>query len=152
MNVHDILIFDIFLISLCIGSFLNVVIYRTPIYKSDFTLNTPSSHCPICKHPLSWFENIPVIAWILLRGKCRHCKTKISIKYPLIELATGISIASPVLLFDISTLSILTGFLVAMLIPVIWWILKKNKFNNAMKYWLFLPLLTILSMVINLCN
>ncbi|MFA9477185.1 A24 family peptidase [Phycisphaerales bacterium AB-hyl4] len=66
----------------CVGSFLNVVIYRLPAGQS---LVTPGSQCPKCGHKLAWFDNVPVFAWLWLRGKCRYCKTPISIQYPIIE-------------------------------------------------------------------
>jgi len=66
----------------CIGSFLNVVIYRVPLGRS---LVTPPSSCPVCGHRLAWFENVPVLGWLWLCGKCRHCKAPISVQYPLIE-------------------------------------------------------------------
>jgi leader peptidase (prepilin peptidase)/N-methyltransferase len=99
---------------LVIGSFLNVVIYRLPIMmetewtqqclelleleesRSDvsdlprFNLAIPNSHCPKCKHEISALENIPVFSWLLQAGKCRHCKTSISPRYPIIETITGI--------------------------------------------------------------
>ncbi|WP_180055490.1 MULTISPECIES: A24 family peptidase [unclassified Acinetobacter] len=95
--------------SLCIGSFLNVVIYRTPkmmeqewrtdcqlflhpdqpiIDETKITLSTPASTCPKCKTPIRWYQNIPVISWIVLRGKCGSCQNPISSRYPLIELLT----------------------------------------------------------------
>jgi len=97
------------IISLCIGSFLNVVIYRTPkmmeqewhqecqmllhpeqplIDESKLTLSKPASTCPQCKTPIRWYQNIPVISWLLLRGKCGSCQNPISMRYPLIELLT----------------------------------------------------------------
>ncbi len=80
-------IFFIFLFGLAIGSFLNVVIYRVPLGKS---LITPPSSCPKCNTKLKPIHNIPVISWILLKGRCASCGEKISIRYPLIELLTGI--------------------------------------------------------------
>lgn len=76
-----------FIFGLIIGSFLNCLLYR--LEKSeDFIAG--SSYCPKCKHPLSWKDLIPVVSWIFLKGKCRYCKQKISIEYPLIEFVTGI--------------------------------------------------------------
>ena len=72
------------LLGLCVGSFLNVVIYRLPRRMS---LAYPASHCPNCDHKLSWYENIPLFSFIFLRGKCKNCKSKISIKYPLVEFS-----------------------------------------------------------------
>jgi leader peptidase (prepilin peptidase)/N-methyltransferase len=73
-------------LGLCIGSFLNVVAYRLPRGES---VVTPGSRCPGCDRPLKAYENIPVLSWLALRGRCRTCKTSISLRYPLIELATG---------------------------------------------------------------
>jgi len=72
---------------LLVGSFLNVVIYRVP---RELSVVHPRSSCPKCKHQIKWYENIPVISYIVLAGKCSGCKTKISIKYPIIELIFGI--------------------------------------------------------------
>ena len=111
----------IFLFSMLVGSFLNVVIYRLPImlkreWKSDclgfladefedkelqkkysrtegrppFNLSVPRSRCPSCGHQISVLENIPVISWLFLRGKCSQCGAAISIRYPLIELTTAL--------------------------------------------------------------
>ena len=100
------------LLSLCIGSFLNVVIYRTPkmmeqewrqdcqmflhpdqaiIDESKLTLSKPASTCPKCRTEIRWYQNIPVISWLVLRGKCGSCQTPISIRYPLIELLTALA-------------------------------------------------------------
>ncbi|MEO5842848.1 MAG: prepilin peptidase [Acidimicrobiales bacterium] len=74
------------LIGLLVGSFLNVVIYRVPRGES---IVSPGSRCTNCGHELTWFENVPVIAWIALRARCRSCKSAISVRYPLVEIATG---------------------------------------------------------------
>jgi leader peptidase (prepilin peptidase)/N-methyltransferase len=71
---------------LAIGSFLNVVIWRVPRNES---IVSPPSHCPTCNTELAPYDNIPVISWLVLKGRCRHCKTKISARYPLVELLTG---------------------------------------------------------------
>ncbi len=104
----------IFILSLMIGSFLNVVIYRFPKMleqgwyqecrefladeikpsskKEDapLTLSKPDSTCPHCQHSIRFYENIPVISWLFLKGKCSQCKNKISARYPLIELSTAL--------------------------------------------------------------
>jgi leader peptidase (prepilin peptidase)/N-methyltransferase len=69
-----------------VGSFLNVVVYRLPAGKS---LVWPGSHCPICKHPIRWYDNVPVLAWFILRGRCRDCGARISARYPAIEALTA---------------------------------------------------------------
>jgi len=76
-----------FFFGLLIGSFLNVCIYRIPRHKS---IVHPNSFCPNCQTPIKPYDNIPVLSYIILRGKCRVCKKTISWKYPLIELITGI--------------------------------------------------------------
>lgn len=70
-----------------IGSFLNVVILRLP--EEDTSIAFPASHCPKCLNSLSWYENIPILSYIVLRGKCSHCHTAISIQYPVVELLTA---------------------------------------------------------------
>ncbi|MFM2313787.1 MAG: type 4 prepilin peptidase [Cyanobacteriota bacterium] len=76
-----------FTLGACIGSFLNVVIYRLP---AGLSLIHPPSRCPQCMHPLGVTENVPVFGWLWLRGCCRWCKTKISSRYPIIEAVTGL--------------------------------------------------------------
>jgi len=101
----------VFILGLIIGSFLNVVIYRLPIMMQNqwrdecyefleqenptptdgkFNLVEPNSTCPKCQHKIKPWENIPIISYLFLGGKCSNCKTKISIRYPLVELATGL--------------------------------------------------------------
>jgi leader peptidase (prepilin peptidase) / N-methyltransferase len=75
------------LLGLAFGSFLNVCLSRWPEGES---VVHPRSHCRNCARTLSWWENVPLISWIALRGRCRKCKTKISCRYPLVELAVGI--------------------------------------------------------------
>jgi leader peptidase (prepilin peptidase)/N-methyltransferase len=72
---------------LAIGSFLNVVIHRLPLGES---VVSPRSRCPKCGHQISGIENVPLLSWVALRGKCRSCHAPISVRYPLIELATGL--------------------------------------------------------------
>ena len=81
------------------GSFLNVVIYRMPREKS---LVMPGSKCPGCDRPIAFYDNIPVISWLILGAKCRKCKEKISIRYPIVELITGILFFLTYQNFDIS--------------------------------------------------
>ncbi len=78
------------LVGLCFGSFLNVIVYRLPEKKS---IVSPPSECPSCETRLGIVELIPLIGYLILLGRCRHCKTKISIRYPLVELTVGIIFA-----------------------------------------------------------
>jgi len=75
------------LLGLLVGSFLNVVIGRLPY---DQSVVHPPSQCPVCKKRIKPYDNIPVVSYILLKGKCRQCKSKISIEYPIVELFTGV--------------------------------------------------------------
>lgn len=126
-----------FLLSLLVGSFLNVVIYRVPQMmknaweaeineyqgnvpekKAPFNLVTPASTCPACGHKIKPWENIPVLSWLFLRGKCSSCSTSISARYPIIELLTALlsALAAWHLGFSAYTLAFIAGtwLLVAM--------------------------------------
>src|SRR5208283_4590094 len=78
---------SIFLFGLIFGSFLNVCIYRLPL---GLSVVAPRSACTACKRPIAFYDNLPVLSWVLLGGRCRHCKTRISPRYLLIELLTGV--------------------------------------------------------------
>lgn len=75
------------MLGLCVGSFLNVVIYRLPCKMS---LSTPASHCTACNYELRWYDNIPVLSYLMLGGKCRKCKTHISFRYAAVEIANAV--------------------------------------------------------------
>ncbi|MEN9888116.1 MAG: Type 4 prepilin-like protein leader peptide-processing enzyme [Pseudomonadota bacterium] len=93
------------LLGLCLGSFLNVLIHRLPRMieqawapatddtppstAAPLNLALPGSHCPVCQHPLAWHDNLPLLSFVHLRGRCRHCHHRISWQYPLVELATA---------------------------------------------------------------
>lgn len=76
----------IFIFGAVIGSFLNVCIYRIP---RSLSIIMPSSMCPACNKKIRFYDNIPIISYVLLRGRCRHCKSRISIRYPLVEALNG---------------------------------------------------------------
>ena len=78
------------MLGLLIGSFLNVVVYRVP---AGLSLVSPGSACPACAHPVRPRDNVPVVSWLLLRGRCRDCDVPISARYPMVELATGLLFA-----------------------------------------------------------
>lgn len=113
----------VFIVSLCIGSFLNVVIYRLPVmmkrqWRTEcetylaqnpnqdyppkdqaFNLYKPNSTCPKCQHKIRAWENIPVISYLFLRGKCSQCKSPISLRYPLVEFTTALLSLLPLLIW-----------------------------------------------------
>ena len=74
------------LFGLLIGSFLNVCIYRWPL---DLSVVRPRSYCPKCEAPIAWYDNVPLASYAILGGKCRHCRARISPRYPVVELLTG---------------------------------------------------------------
>jgi leader peptidase (prepilin peptidase)/N-methyltransferase len=85
--VDPVLASAIFLFGLAFGSFLNVCIYRLP---RGLSVVTPRSACPKCNHPIAFYDNLPVVSWLVLGGRCRQCKTKISPRYWMIELLTAL--------------------------------------------------------------
>jgi leader peptidase (prepilin peptidase)/N-methyltransferase len=85
------LILVVGLFGACLGSFLNVVLWRVPRGES---LVSPGSHCPSCDTPLGAVELVPVLSWVGLRGRCRHCGARISARYPLVELGCGLAFAA----------------------------------------------------------
>ena len=91
----------IFAFGCCVGSFLNVVIYRLPRGKS---LVRPGSSCPACGHRIHFYDNIPLVSWVVLRGRCRYCKKPISFRYFVIEFVTGAAFVGLYLLYFRSTL------------------------------------------------
>ena len=102
-------------LGLLIGSFLNVVAYRLPRGES---LLWPASHCPGCEQPIKPYDNVPVLSWLLLRGKCRNCETRISPRYPAIELLTAVAFGAIVLLNGVDRQLIWELPFAAMLIAV----------------------------------
>ena len=77
----------LFAVGSCVGSFVNVVALRLP---AGIGIARSSSRCPVCLHPIRWYDNVPLISWLMLRGRCRDCGTWISIRYPLVELLVGL--------------------------------------------------------------
>jgi leader peptidase (prepilin peptidase)/N-methyltransferase len=92
MNVDLIILAFSLLFGAIIGSFLNVVILRLPQENSSIVF--PASHCPSCETPLNWYENIPIVSYLFLRGRCAHCNTSISLQYPTVELLMALLTAA----------------------------------------------------------
>lgn len=87
------------LLGLVCGSFLNVVIYRLPLMLRrewgetglpELSLSWPGSHCPSCQSPVRWWHNLPLLSWLLLKGRCNHCSAPIALQYPLVEATAGL--------------------------------------------------------------
>lgn len=98
-----------------IGSFLNVVVHRLPLGQS---LVTPRSACPECQVPIAPYDNLPVVSWLALRGRCRHCQARISARYPVLELLTAVVFAAVALTRGVHLELVLQLPFVAVLIAV----------------------------------
>ncbi len=117
----DILLFVLstaFCFGAIVGSFLNVVILRLP--NDEESIVFPASHCTSCMADLHWYENIPVLSFLVLRGRCSHCKEKISFQYPLVELSMGLLSAALVQKFGISITTAGYFLFCAALLVIIW--------------------------------
>lgn len=97
MMLHTYFAVLAFIFGAMVGSFLNVCICRMPKEES---IVSPPSHCPLCKYQIRWYDNIPLLSYLILRGKCRGCGTRISVQYPLVELLNGILTLALFLHFD----------------------------------------------------
>ena len=114
-------IFENFVIGICIGSFLNVVVYRLP---NQIPISTSRSFCPKCKKRINWSSNIPLLSWILQKGRCKSCLESIDLKYPIIEFITGslfvlFSTSSPYFYNFISSDIILEKYLSWILVSIL---------------------------------
>src|SRR6476661_6505647 len=115
------------LAGLIAGSFFNVVIARLPRHES---LLTPGSRCPSCGHPVRPYDNIPVLSWLLLRGRCRDCGAPISPRYPAVEAATGALYALVVAIRDDAAGIALGLILVTALVPIVMIDLERRLIPN----------------------
>jgi leader peptidase (prepilin peptidase) / N-methyltransferase len=104
-----------FVPGLAMGSFLNVVAARVPLQRS---IVRPGSACMSCAAPLAWYDNLPVVSYLLLRGRCRRCSVTIPWKYPLVELATALLIGACALAFGLSAYAAVAAFFCATLVAV----------------------------------
>jgi leader peptidase (prepilin peptidase)/N-methyltransferase len=100
---HPVLIFYAFVVGAVVGSFLNVVIYRVP---RRLSIVRPGSACPACGSPIAWIDNLPILSWLLLRGRCRSCAAPISVRYPLVEGAAGALAAVAVSLYGLTPVAV----------------------------------------------
>lgn len=106
---------SIFVLGTLIGSFLNVVIYRIPREES---IVFPSSHCPLCQHPIYWYDNIPLLGYLFLKGRCRFCHGAISIRYPFVEAMNGLGYLFLVHQFGLSWIWLAYALLYSSLLAV----------------------------------
>jgi len=125
------------LLGLVVGSFLNVVVHRLPLIlergwkresadllgvrvelSAEIGIARPRSRCPSCGHSIAWYENVPVLSWLWLRGRCSACGTAISARYPVVELLTGLLFAATAWRFDAQPVTLLWCAFVAVLVAL----------------------------------
>jgi leader peptidase (prepilin peptidase) / N-methyltransferase len=105
----------VFVPGLALGSFLNVVAARVPLRRS---VVHPGSACTACEAPIAWYDNIPIVSWVLLRGRCRSCGAAIPWKYPLVELVTALLIGACVLAFGLTAEAAVAALFCATLVAI----------------------------------
>ncbi|KAF0223284.1 MAG: leader peptidase (prepilin peptidase) / N-methyltransferase [Erysipelotrichaceae bacterium] len=147
MNLTNLIALFIFIFGTIIGSFLNVLIYRIPL-KLDFVKG--HSFCPHCHHGLSALDLFPVFSFLFLKGKCRYCGEKISWRYPLIELLTGILFALSYLRFGNTWMSLIGMALAADLVVLSMIDIDTMEFDDGFS--IFIVILAILAFVIHPSN
>ncbi|MCF8009133.1 MAG: prepilin peptidase [Halanaerobiales bacterium] len=135
----------IFITGLIIGSFLNVVIHRLPLKKS---IVFPSSHCPNCEAKLKYYDLIPVLSYIFIKGKCRYCAQKISLQYPIVETLTALLFLLTFLKYGLTSEFIIFILLISILIVVSFIDIKYQIIPNEITF-IFIPLGLILSLLFN---
>lgn len=126
----------IFIIGLCVGSFLNVMALR---FLADEPIVLPPSHCPKCDTKLRPIDNIPVISYLLLGGKCHHCKEPISIQYPLVELATGMLFCLTLWFFGFTWQTLFLLFMISNLIVIFITDLRESLIFNFNSIYMLIP-------------
>lgn len=99
-----------------LGSFLNVCVYRLP---RDESVIRPRSRCPLCGNPVAWYDNVPVVSWLVLRGRCRSCGEPISFQYPLVELVVGLVWAGAVWRYGVTLDAVSAALFVTLLIGIL---------------------------------
>ncbi len=115
MVAEPILLAGAAVLGLCVGSFLNVCIVRLP---NDMSLLRPPSTCPRCKYPIAWYDNIPVVSWLLLKGRCRHCAEPISVQYPIIEAAVGVIWVAALLFYGVTVHALAAALFATLLLGI----------------------------------
>ena len=120
--------FVIALFGLAFGSFLNVCIVRLPRKQS---ILVPRSHCPLCNHPIRWFDNIPLVSYLFLRGRCRDCHARISPQYAVVEALTALLLVATFRRFGLSPEFVKYSALVMILIVLIFTDLRQRRIPHA---------------------
>ena len=100
---------------LALGSFLNVIASRVPLHRS---VSSGRSQCMSCSHEIAAYDNIPLVSWLVLRGRCRHCKAAIPARYPIVELVTALLVAGSVLRFGFTAEAVVVAFFCVVLVAI----------------------------------
>ncbi|MDX8397832.1 MAG: prepilin peptidase [Mariprofundaceae bacterium] len=124
MDLQLLVILSCAVLGLIVGSFANVCVYRIPRGES---VAFPGSHCPNCEQMIAWYDNIPLLSWLLLRGQCRQCKLAISFRYPFLEALMGLSWAALAWHYGLSDLLFESLLLITLL-----WILSLIDFETGL--------------------
>lgn len=132
----DVICLYLFIVGLFFGSFFNVVATRLPKNES---IIKPGSHCENCKHRLTWYELIPVFSYIFLKGRCKKCKIKLSIQYPIIELLTGLLFMISYLIFGVDYNTLISIVLCSMVVMI---------FISDIKYYVILDEVLVVSEIL----
>ena len=119
------------LLGALIGSFLNVCIYRLPRQES---IAWPGSHCPKCSHPLAWYDNIPILSYFMLAGRCRHCTEPIPFRYPLVEVLNAAGYVALLWFFGASWITVAYGLFYSALLVVAGTDLSHKIIPNAVTF------------------
>jgi leader peptidase (prepilin peptidase)/N-methyltransferase len=119
------------LFGLAFGSFLNVCIARLPRHES---IVTPRSRCPRCNHPIRWYDNIPVLSYLLLRARCRDCRAPISPVYPLVEMLTALVLVADFAVYGLTPESVKYGLLGMLLLILVFTDLKERRIPQAVTF------------------
>ena len=101
--------------ALALGSFVNVVVARVPVRRS---IVKPPSACMSCSTPLAWYDNLPLVSYAVLRGRCRHCAARIPLRYPIVEAVTALLVVGSLLAFGVSPLGVLAALFCVVLVVV----------------------------------
>lgn len=119
------------LLGALVGSFLNVCIYRLPRHES---IAWPGSHCPACSHPIAWYDNIPVLSYVQLGGRCRHCSAGIPYRYPVVEMLNALGYVGIVWFFGMTWSAAVYGILCSSLLVVAGTDLSHKIIPNAITF------------------
>lgn len=139
----------IFIFGTLIGSFLNVVVYRLPREES---LNFPPSHCPACNTRLKFYDLVPILSYLVLRGKCRSCGEKISLRYPMVEVSTGLLFLWTAYIFGMSVETLQYISVIGLMIPIFLIDFEHSIIPDRLNFGIFMTALITLLIKINTGN